>query len=385
MSNKINELLAFIEEHNGINDKSKLCKLVADKFSLTKDRSVFYCKEFAIRYSSSNSQSFSNTVLSLSKLQKVDDRPFLVCLVAPSRNHILLSNTTFLKKISHSSQELRENNIRGSFNGSDIMREFEGIENKPENIERLFNIHAEIGFEGNLVRLVEATNNISPSGTKFAPTNTQIATILDAPRRAVGFVGSDDLRTLKDELDVKVDQYKNEILLAGLIENVNVRGRIIEYLIAGEDERLRQEIIDALLQKSNGIPQFKTENTLGDYSREFEEYFTETDVKTKIMVLNSNPKAYNLDKVLEFLATKKSVFMFYFVGIAPTKIVNTVLVSMFQEDLLNSTLLLKHWSGRNSRGVSQFEGKTIGRLILSPKSHIDNEKATSFLRRLLEL
>jgi hypothetical protein len=385
MSNKITELFAFIAKHDGINEKSRLCNLVADKFSLTKDRSVYYCKEFAIRYSSSNSQSFSNTVLSLSNLQKVDDRPFLVCLVTPDRNHIFLSNTTFLKKISHSSQELRENNIRGSFNGSDIMREFEGIENKPENIERLFNVHAGIGFEGNLIRLVEATNNISPSGSKFTASNAQIATILDAPNRAIGFVGSDDLQMLKDELDNKVNQYKNEILLAGLIENVNVRGRIIEYLIAGEDEKLRQEIIDALLRKSNGIPQFRTENALGDYSKEFEEYFTETDVKTKIMVLDSNPKAYNLDKVLEFLATDRSVFMFYFVGIEPARIVNTVLVSMFQEDLLDSTLLLKHWSGRNSRGVSQFEGKTIGRLILSPKSHINNEKAISFLRKILAL
>ena len=186
------------------------------------------------------------------------------------------------------------------------MREFEGIENKPENIERLFNVHAGIGFEGNLIRLVEATNNISPSGSKFTASNAQIATILDAPNRAIGFVGSDDLQMLKDELDNKVNQYKNEILLAGLIENVNVRGRIIEYLIAGEDEKLRQEIIDALLRKSNGIPQFRTENALGDYSKEFEEYFTETDVKTKIMVLDSNPKAYNLDKVLEFLATDRS-------------------------------------------------------------------------------
>jgi hypothetical protein len=385
MSNRIAELLAFIEKHDGINDKSKLCKLVADTFSLTKDRSVYYCEEFAIRYSSSNNQSFSNTVLSLSNLQKVDDRPFIVCLVTPRRNYIFISNTTFLKKISHSSQELRENNIRGSFNGSDIIREFEGIENKPENIERLFNIHAGVGFEGNLARLVEATNNISPSGTKFTPSKEQIANILDAPNRAVGFVGSDDLQMLKNELDEKVNQYKNEILVAGLIENVNVRGRIIEYLIAGEDEQLRQEIIAALLKKSNGIPQFRTENALGDYSREFEEYFTEIDVKTKIMVLDSNPKAYNLDKVLEFLATERSVFMFYFVGIEPAKIVNTVLISMFQEDLLDSTLLLKHWSGRNSRGVSQFEGKTIGRLILSPKSQISNEKAVSFLRKILAL
>lgn len=385
MNNKIKELLELIKQHHGIKDKTQLCKLVTDKYSLTKDCSVYYCKEFAIRYSLSSSQSFSNTVLSLSNLQKVDDRPFLACLVTPNYNYLFLANTTFLKKISHSSQELRENNIRGSFNGSDIMRDFDGIENNPENIERLFNIHAGIGFDGNLARLVEATNNISPSGKKYSPNDSQISRILSSPIRAINFVESDDVKVLKKELDGKVSQYKNEILLAGLIENINIRGRIIEYLIAGEDERLRQEIIEALLRNSGGIPQFKTENALGDYSKEFDEYFTETDIKTKIMILNSNPKAYNLDKILEFLATERSVFMFYFVGIEPAKIVNTVLVSMFQEKLLSSTLLLKHWAGRNSRGVSQFEGKTIGELILAPENNIDKGESIKFIQKILAL
>ena len=59
--------------------------------------------------------------------------------------------------------------------------------------------------------------------------------ILSAPSRAIEFVGSRDYLQLKSELEAKVNQYKTEILIAGLIENVNIRGRIIEYLIAGED------------------------------------------------------------------------------------------------------------------------------------------------------
>ena len=170
-----------------------------------------------------------------------------------------------------------------------------------------------------------------------------------APERAIRFVASPDAETLKQELDDRVDRYRNEIVLAALIENVNVRGRIIEYLIAGEDDALRQEIIRAVQSKSasKGIPAFKTENALGDYQRLFDNFVTETDVKTKIMILSSNPKAYNLDKILEFLSHDKSVFMFYFVGVDPTRIVNTVLVSMFQTDLLRSTILLRHWAGRN--------------------------------------
>lgn len=173
--------------------------------------------------------------------------------------------------------------------------------------------------------------------------------------------------------------------MAALIENVNVRGRIIEYLIAGEDGRLRQEIVDALQENTKGIPPFKTENSLGDYTKNFEEFATETDVKTKIMILDSNPKAYNLDKMLEFLASERSVFMFYFVGVEPNKIVDTVLVSMFQKRLLNATILLRHWAGRNSRGVSQFEGKAISQLILHPENNIDESAATKFLARVIAL
>lgn len=381
---KLPKLLEFVSTHHGINDKDKLTKLIVEKFGLTQDRKVFYCSDFAIRFSRSAGPSFANTVLSLSNLKKVDDIPFLVCLVTPTKNHIFLANSTFLRKISHSSQELRVDNIKGSFNGSDIIRDLQGISNEPANIDRLFAIHREIGFEENLPRLVEATNNITPSGHKFTVLPSAQACILDAPARAARFVASQDAVILKQELDLKVEQFKNEILVASMIENVNVRGRIIEYLIAGEDESLRKQLI-AALQNKKSIPAFKTDNTLGDYQRIFDEYFTETDVKTKIMVLASNPKAYNLDKILEFLATEKSVFMFYFVGIDPAKIVNTVLVSMFQTDLLASTILLKHWSGRNSRGVSQFEGKTIETLIRDPKTTVDTDGAVVFLKGLIEL
>lgn len=385
MNQSIERFVALVRQNDGINDKSKLAYLVASHFQLVQDRSVFYCAEFAVRFSSSAGPNFGNTVLSLSNLQKFDDRPFVVCLVTPTQNYCYLANTTFLKKISHSSHELRENNIRGSFNGSDIMREFEGIRNASDTLQTLFNIHAGLGFEGNLGRLVEATNNISPSGKKFEPSAQQVRTLLMAPARAIDFVNSSDAKVLKAELDAKVERFKNEIMLAALIENVNVRGRIIEYLIAGEDEHLRNEIILALKNRTNGIPQFKTENALGDYQRNFEKYLTETDVKTKIMILASNPKAYNLDKMLEFLALERSVFMFYFVGVDPGKIVNTVLVSMFQNRLLSATILLRHWAGRNSRGVSQFEGRSISSLILTPETEISEERAVGFLQRVLEL
>ena len=58
---------------------------------------------------------------------------------------------------------------------------------------------------------------------------------------------------------------------------------------------------------------------------------------------------------------------------------------MFQKDLLGSTILLRHWAGRNSRGVTQFEGKTINDLIVTPDTAIDELKSVEFLKRVMEL
>lgn len=384
MHDALLNLFALIEAHDGIQDKARLASIVSDAFGLTKDRSVYYCSDFAIRFSSSASRNFGNTVLSLSNLRKYDDRPFIVCLVTPTNNYCLLANSTLLKKVSHSSHQLRQNNIRGSFNGSDIAREFQGIANSPENANRLFDIHAGIGFEGNLARLVEATNNISPTGSKFV-VERAAATILGAPERAACFVESADCAALKDELDAIVGRYKNEILLAALIEPPKVRGMVIEYLIAGEDEQLREELVAALASRNRTLPALSLPNSLGDYRRSFSAYDTETDVKTKIMLLSSNPKAYNLDKILEFLSQPRSVFMCYFVGVDPGKVVNTVLVSMFQEKLLRSTIVLEHWAGRNSRGVTQFEGATINGLVEDPEFAINQVEARQFLMRVMAL
>jgi hypothetical protein len=78
--------------------------------------------------------------------------------------------------------------------------------------------------------------------------------------------------------------------------------------------------------------------------------------------------------------------MFYFIGIEPKKIVNQMLISMFQVNLLQSTILLKHWSGRNSRGVTQFQGEVIHKLLLSPiDTKVDKKESEQFLRTLIAL
>ena len=58
---------------------------------------------------------------------------------------------------------------------------------------------------------------------------------------------------------------------------------------------------------------------------------------------------------------------------------------MFQDDLRDTTHLLKHWAGRNSRGVSQFSGQTIDALIKEPNNNIDIIKSQDFLENIMNL
>lgn len=276
----IEKLVDFISAKDGSMDKSHLQNEVQNAFDLVKDRSVYYCGWFAIRFCKAASRSFGNTVLALSALHGYDHIPFIVCLVTPARNYLMLANTTFLKKISHSSQKLRRDNIKGSFNGSDIMREFEGVKNIPANFEFLYNSHENYTFEENLDRLVEATNNIAPTGRKFMPTESQVECIRESVDRAVSFLRSEEYEILNDDLNDRVRAVESEIAIAAFIDNVNLRGRIIEYLITAEGD-LKATLM-CCLRAGQPLPKIFTADELGDYEREFERYLTETDIKTKV-------------------------------------------------------------------------------------------------------
>jgi hypothetical protein len=382
----LQKLISFIGRYDGIFDKAELADLVSKQFDCVKDRSVYYTRSFAIRFCKSQSASaaISNTVLSLSALQKYDDKPFIVCICAAGKNHLLLANTTFLNKISHSSHDLRVDNIKGSFNGSDILRSWGGIANTPENFDELFAIHQNISFEENLIRLVEATNNIAPTGKKYdIEVDNRRLNIVQAPERAKRFAESPDYTDLLNDLDRRTAAFENEILVASCIENVNLRGRIIEYLIAGEDAAMREQLVNALVS-GDDFPRLITRDGLGDYSKAYPDYHTETDIKTKIMVLASAPKGYNLDKMLEFLSESNSVFMIYFVGIDyAKKSIKTKLISMFQCTLVENTVFQTHWAGRNSRGVSQFSGEAVKRIIAHESNIIDVQKAKAFLESII--
>ena len=378
----IEKRVSFIQQHDGTADKRLLSFQVQESFHLERSRSVYFCHDFAIRFSQSQRERMSNTVLSLSALQKYDSIPFIVCIVTPARNYLMLANTTFLTRLSHSSQNFTADNIKGSFNGTDIMPEYQGLSNTPENFKALFELHSEISFQGNLSRLVENTQSINGRIEKLDVTAPMESAIMRSPRRAVEFLHSDDYLDLRGDLDGRVQSAKDAIIKAAQLANVNIRGRVIEYLITCTDPASKAGIIRAL-ENNLPLPQFLTEDRLGDYSKSYPSYDTETDIKTKILFLHGNPKGFNIDKLLKFLSEPKSVYLIYVLGIGSRDIF-TRLISVFDDRLISSTHKESHWSGRNTRGTIQFTGEILADILSQPDCpQIDTDLAKQFLRRLI--
>jgi hypothetical protein len=357
---------SFVASHPSCT-KDQLQKATAEQFSLIQQRSVFSSEAFAIRFSSVRGATFANCVISLSALQKYDRAPFVVCVVRPSGVELLIANSTFLKKISHSSHQLRIDNVRGTFLGHDIFRVYDGIENRPENFEELFGLHSQFAWEENLARLVERTTAIAPTGVRFEPSVKQKVNILRAPEIAKLLSQDPEYVKLGDELARIVRDNAGAILEVATtdINNINLRGNKIEQIITSTGNFHALEDVSHTLTAGTEV---------------------KVDIKTKILTLSSSPKGYNIDKILKVLATGNSAFSFFFVGInLEQRSVVTRLVSILDELILNSTTVKFHWAGRNSRGVTQLSGNLGGLFDPHFSETIEVERAREFLAMLIDI
>lgn len=388
MNKFVHDFIKLVEVNKGINTKEEMIGIVCQKIAMVKDgRAIYHTDYFAVVFCYSKNNSFSNVVLSLSKLEKYDHIPCFVVLVKKDLdNEIYLINTTFLDKISHSSKDLRIDNIRGSLLGSNIRKRIEEIDklNKPSDFDDLFSYHQGFTWKENIERLVESTNNIKPNKVKAVLDEHEKENLFSAPDRAITFVKSNDYGILLNDLRHRCEEVKEAILVASHIDNVNIRGRLIEVLITANQEE-RNRLLKNIEQVEHLLPTYDTKNDLGDYVRNFDNSDSYTDIKTKVMYLDSNPKAYNVDKFLKCMGKEKSVFLFFFVGIDTTGVVNTVLVSVFHNELQKTTLLQHHWAGKGTRGVAQFNGKTINNLLKENTfvNDINLAESKKFLQELL--
>ena len=389
MNQLVHDFVRLVENNKEINTKEEMIEVVCQNFTMVKDgKAIYHTDFFAVVFCYSKNNSFSNVVLSLSKLEKYDHIPCFVVLVKKDFDNVIyMINTTFLDKISHSSNDLRIDNIRGSLLGSNIRKEIVEIakRNQPADFDDLFSYHQGFTWQENIERLVESTNNIKPNKEKAVLNDNEKKNLLKAPSRAICFVNSEDYNILLDDLRNRCEEVKEAILVASHIDNVNIRGRLIEVLITSNPDE-RNKLLRNLGEIEHLLPTYDTKNDLGDYVRTFEKSNSYTDIKTKVLYLDSNPKAYNVDKFLKCMGKDKSVFMFFFVGIDETGIVNTVLASVFHNKLQKTTLLQHHWAGKGTRGAAQFNGKTINELLREDPfiNQINEEDSQRFLMGLLE-
>ncbi len=361
-------LCNFIQRFTQANpgcSKDVVAKAVATEFGLQKERSVYAGDHFSVRFSTASGASFSNVVISLSALSKYDHLPFVICIVRPTGVQLLLANTTLLKKISHSSHQLRVDNVKGSILGHDIMRSFGELENTPYNFESLFLLRRDYTWQENLARLVEATNAIAGTGVRFEPSTEQVKRILEAATLANSLLTNPDFQQLQKRLIKSVTSSANEILEAAEIDNVNLRGNCIEQIITKVGNlHLAEDITEQL-------PDGTTVNI---------------DVKTKLVGYGSSPKAYNIDKLLKMYADGKTAFCFLYIAIdKQSRNVSSQLLSVLNTTILAATRIQFHWAGRNSRGVTQLTGDLNRVFEPGYREVIDVPAAQTFLTGLIEI
>ena len=363
----LQETIAFVRQfkitHRSAN-KANIEEALLANIGATKIRSVIVGNGFALRLCEANTQSFSNVVLSLSALQNYDSLPVVICIVRPDRVDFLLANSTFLRRISHSSHNLREDNVRGSFLGHDIMDKFKDVPNTPEHFEDLFAIHSEFNWTENVTRLVEATTAIVGRSTRFDVTAEVLARLMEAPNQAALAVKSARFHEVERQLSERVEARRDELLLAAALNNVNIRGNTIEQIITSGVNAHR---IDDLIFPLAGSVHLVV------------------DIKTKLLDRASAPKAYNIDKMLHLLAQGDKVFTFFFIGLnAASHTINTRLVSIFDPIILRATRIQTHWAGRQSRGVTQLTGD-ISRIFAGDyRQSIEIEESLRLLRSFVK-
>jgi hypothetical protein len=345
-------------------NKAEIEEAFIAQCNFPKHRSVYVGDGFCLRFSEANKPSFSNSVLSLSALKKHDAFPVVICVVRPDRLDFRLANTTFLRRISHSSHTLREDNIRGTFLGHDIMDEYEGIPNRPERFEELLAIHSAFNWEENIGRLVEATNAIIARSTRFDVTKEALECLLEAPQRSTTACETASYAEAERKLSSVIELRAGELLRTAATDNVNLRGNTIEQIITGEVNAHRLD--DLIFALENGGQLI-------------------VDIKTKLLDRASAPKAYNIDKMLALLAQPGSVVCFFFVGLdVATHTVRTRLISIFDPIIIVATQIRTHWAGRASRGVTQLSGDLTR--IFSPdyRPSVDIDGGVKLLRLFVE-
>lgn len=370
----IASLIKFLDEYSGQIDKRKLEAMLSEKLGLKKVGKLWVCSSYAVRVSSSkkDSPTFSNTVLGLNKLLDFDSKiPVFCVVVQPSIIRSYLINSSFINKLSHSAQTLSVDKITGSFNGTNILREVTGLKNQPENFKTLYLHHVkniQDDPSAQLVRIINASKSseLKSKNSKAQPrlfSPSDLHNIKSALSRTKAFVNSPNFNLLREKLRRSAMQHAQSIVQAAKIQNGTMRGRVIEYLMCAPSSQEKDELIRSLEQDNFCFLETfcPVDHAFGDHVETLGGFSVAVDVKSKLSGTKSSPKAFNIEKFLEFHKNPNSVFLFFFITINQQKgiIKSPRLTPCLELNLLEGYLIQKHWSARGSRGTTQMTLKSL--------------------------
>jgi hypothetical protein len=342
--------------------KEEFCDVVAQRFALTKAGALWVSKDLCIRANQSRSEAFTNTVVSVRKLLQYDDRPIVACLLFPGGLRLLLANTTFVTKVSHSSHGFRVEHPIGSILGTDIATQHAGIANEPCGFARLWALHEAADHAANLARIATATSLLDRPKMSWSPTSEQRDHMLAAPLLAQRVVGLAAYVRAAADLDSRVAARRDAILAAAANPNRKVRGTEIE------------QIVTAAIAT----------HALADLQLEIDTVTIAVDVKSKRLDRASAPKGYDVAKFLRLLSAGDRLLAIYFVGVDFARgLLSTRLCSVFDRQVLAHSRVEMRWSRRGGLGTVQFHGDLSTIWAPSFREDIDVPSATAWIERLL--
>ena len=85
------------------------------------------------------------------------------------------------------------------------------------------------------------------------------------------------------------------------------------------------------------------------------------------------------------MAEDNTIFFVYLIGIDGSGVMSTALCSVYHDELTETTVKQFHWSGRNSRGATQFIGETLDKILRQKNfvNQVTNVKAKNFIDSLI--
>jgi len=194
-------------------------------------------------------QRIPNTVLSLRRLGEFDDRPVIGAAVRSDGVDWFCMNSTFITQVSHSSNHLSTERVRGSFLGTDVANELvaaDGTSSRKlaktvSNLSALYAWHRTFDWQVNLSRIVEATQGRTSLREAFQLDDDDKAAICENLKATTAAAAGQRYSVAWKALDAAIQAVSAEVIAAASAStDPKSRGDRIEEVVVGACSALEE-------------------------------------------------------------------------------------------------------------------------------------------------